>query len=382
MIPVVGAIGVAPLIQGIIGNTITGGAGMGGILPHLPQYVSQRHGPARTWHPNGKLRAEGSHDHDRCGGQWTFYGASGRLTERGDYREGIREGSWQILNAATGKIETLEFTGGRPRAEHERLIAHIQTELSSGDVERQIIAMDRIEELGRHAAPLLLKNLEDSNTHLQLLALRRLERMAIAGTMERQSDRSAFDATTIARIETLLDSGDKRVARSALLLLYRVSPERRDALFPRLLAEIRRFGDDKWRWGALYGLWHTDVEHRPTIFAELAQVSDARSIGHYRYIAFPYSDDLSEILDAASRSDDAKLRRFAIEVVRSLSHAEPREPVAGSKTGQFRCPIPEQLQPIVERAKSDPDAAIREAAASVGLWPDPRLPAFQGGTSF
>ena len=38
--------------------------------------------------------------------------------------------------------------------------------------------------------------------------------------------------------------------------------------------------------------------------------------------------------------------------------------VAGS-TVQY--PIPEPLQPLVERAKSDSDAAIREAAAAVGI---------------
>lgn len=385
VIPVVGAIGLQPLIGGL-GFPSFGGMGMGGMPPHLPQYVSFRHGPARTWYRNGQLKSEGNYDHDSRHGHWTFYDDTGHITHSGNYENGFREGPWLIASRSPTPTRSvseeyssnwIEFIGGRPRAEHQRLIREIQTDLSSSEIEHQIIAMDRLEELGRHALPLLTKCLEDSSTDLQLLALRRLERMAIAEIREYQPASSIFDAAIMARIGALLDSDNDRVARSAMLLLYRLSPNRREELFPKLLAAIQQFGDDTWKWQALAGLWQTDREHRPAVFAELAQAHNGRLTSPFLTIPLGYFDESQEILDAASRSDDPKMRRYAIEVTAILARTLSKRPFAAGTTTQFA--VPEPLQSIVERAKSDSDPAIREAAAAVGIWPDPRW--YMGGQS-
>jgi hypothetical protein len=374
VIPVVGMVGFSPLLA------ITGDDS-GRLYPRpnhfdSSSYVSMRHGPAQGWFSNGKLRWEGIYDHDRRHGQWTFYDASGRITEKGEYHVGVRDGQWQIVDSATGKTKSIELVGGRERFEHVLLMAQLQAAVHSGDAERQIIAMDRLEELGQHGAPLLSKCLEDSNIDLQLLALRRLERMAIASAIERQPECSIFDAAIIARIEALLDSDDERAARSAMLLLYRVSPDRRDALFPRILSAIRQFGDSGWKWSALISLWQTDIAHRAAIFAELAQLYDGRLNNAFLFVPLPFSDDMAEILDNASHSNDPRLRRFTIEFISIVARSGQR-PFVGGSTVQYA--IPKQLQPIVERAKADLDPTIREAAAAVGIWPDPRLPMGQGG---
>jgi len=210
---------------------------------------------------------------------------------------------------------------------------------------------------------------------MQVLALRRLERMAIAA-IERRPESGVFDPSTIARIEALLDSDDERTARSAMLLLYRVSPDRRDALFPRLLSAIRQFGESGWKWSALISLWQTDIAHRAAIFAELAQYYDGRLNNVNLFVPLPFSDDMTEILGNASHSNDPRLRRFTIEFISIVARSGQR-PFVGGTTVQYA--VPKQLQPIVERAKADSDPTIREAAAAVGLWPDPCLPMGRGG---
>jgi len=54
------------------------------MLARLP-WKSFRHGPARGWHPNGKLQFEGQYEDDRREGQWTFYDNEGRVATRSDY---------------------------------------------------------------------------------------------------------------------------------------------------------------------------------------------------------------------------------------------------------------------------------------------------------
>src|SRR5262249_3422760 len=140
------------------------------------------------------------------------------------------------------------------------------------------------------------------------------------------------------------------------------------------LGAIRQFGDNRWKWTALAGLWQTDIERRATIFAELAQCYDARFNSMFLLVPLPYSDDMVAILESASRSNDARLRRFTIEFISMVARSGPR-PLPGVFV---QYPIPEPLRPIVERAKLDSDPGVREAAAVVGLGPGPGGSALQG----
>jgi antitoxin component YwqK of YwqJK toxin-antitoxin module len=137
--------------------------------------ISRRHGPARLWHPNGQLQCEGVYERDLHEGQWSFYDAQGRLCERGDYRRGLREGSWLIHDAGTGQSTIVEYFADRPRDEYDRLVADLKQEIASGELERQIFAMHRLDELGLAALPLLAALLDDTSDDVKTMARRRLE---------------------------------------------------------------------------------------------------------------------------------------------------------------------------------------------------------------
>lgn len=77
--------------------------------------VAVRHGPARTWHPNGKLHLVGAYKADERHGPWKQYDDEGQVVAEGKYSAGQRVGSWRIRDASTGNDQEVVYqaTGSR-----------------------------------------------------------------------------------------------------------------------------------------------------------------------------------------------------------------------------------------------------------------------------
>jgi antitoxin component YwqK of YwqJK toxin-antitoxin module len=368
-IPVVGMIGALGNMPPVATMLMGGLPGKVGATVGL---VSLRHGQAKAWYANGQLKESGSYRYDRRDGTWKFYDEHGRVVGAGEYRDGLREGEWSVLDAASGQMKIVEFIGDRPRDGHERLMADLQAELASGQIERQVVAMDRLERLNAHGLPHLVNALSDPRGDIQLLALRRLNRLLTTPRMAGDATRPVVDAATMGRIESLIDSDDERVARLALLVVYREIADRRDALFPQLIESIRQAPDGDWAFHALALAWTSDTARRPTLFNELAEAVDrwspeglSSSVDYWYFVQASQSNELNELLFRAMSSDLAKVRGLAIQWISllALRHPEYTKQSDGSRSAFY--PIPEPFRDVVEAARRDPDEGVRRTAENM-----------------
>jgi len=370
-IPVVGMIGTLGTMPPVAAMLL---GGLPGTMGGAPGLVSLRHGPAKAWHASGQLKETGDYRYDRRDGPWKFFDEQGRVVKEGEYRRGLREGTWKVFDPVSREMDTVDFIGDRPRAEHEQLIAQLQAELASGQIERQVAAMDRLEQLGTHGLPHLTIALADSQGEIKLLALRRIDRLSMIPRMAGDSTPSVVDLEAIGRIERLIDSDDERIARLALLIVYRETADRRDALFPRLIESIRQSPDGEWAFQALAMVWTTDVAHRPAVFNELAEAIDRWSRDDYSWYAHPWlltdwffvkpskSSDIDELLCSAMKSERASVRRLAIQWIARLAvwNQEVTKQADGTQLIYF--PVPEQFREAVQAARSDADDRVRKIA--------------------
>lgn len=53
-----------------------------------------KHGPARTWWPDGRPRSHGAYAADQRVGHWWLWSADGHLEMEGDFRENAENGWW------------------------------------------------------------------------------------------------------------------------------------------------------------------------------------------------------------------------------------------------------------------------------------------------
>jgi antitoxin component YwqK of YwqJK toxin-antitoxin module len=69
-----------------------------------------RHGPVKTWFPNGQQEMEGSYTNDKKTGTFKFWHENGQLQSMGEYRDNNAEGTWVWWHdngqkSAVGKYE-------------------------------------------------------------------------------------------------------------------------------------------------------------------------------------------------------------------------------------------------------------------------------------
>lgn len=69
--------------------------------------------PARFWHPDGSLAAEGATRGGVREGAWAYYSPEGWLARAGDYRAGLREGAWTFYRAEGRKEAEGRYEHGR-----------------------------------------------------------------------------------------------------------------------------------------------------------------------------------------------------------------------------------------------------------------------------
>lgn len=55
----------------------------------------EKHGAARSFHPNGALEAEGAFEHGKESGPWVFYHPNGAKAAAGKYADALRSGPWE-----------------------------------------------------------------------------------------------------------------------------------------------------------------------------------------------------------------------------------------------------------------------------------------------
>ncbi len=336
-----------------------GGMGVGGIA-WLPPYIAERHGRARVWHATGALACEGEYSDDRRDGRWTWYDERGNLVEQGTYRADVREGTW-ITAAAK-----VEYVAGQPHAVHAALLTDLAADLASTSIRRQAAAAARLEELGAAGVPLLAQLLRQDNDAAKLLALRALVR------------RNAVPAELLSVVEPLADHADPRLALRAMLAVYQLRPERREALVGRIIATARKARTYETIAEAAAIVYRSDPERRQIVvnvlvdqFAgepgRLVSPTEAspdpalvESVCRLGEGALPH-------LAAAFDSPRAEVREFVLVAIDSLVRRGRSERVF-LPNGQVegRWPLPDYVEQVLVRAKTDPDPAVRWAAESVG----------------
>jgi len=341
---------------------------------------SERHGPARFWHPTGQPRAQGAYDHDRRHGPWSFYDDAGRLTEQGQFKDGVREGRWVVTNVTSGQTETFEFVAGFSREDFQRITDELALEATSGDSQRQIIAMHRLEALGKSAVPLLIKLLADPSDDVKLMALRRLDALAELTIQTSEPLLESSVESLVPVFEPLADSADPRIAGVAMLFLFRHSPAHREELYERLMASVRQSEDEAWRYRVLSIVYHLARQQRPTTFVELAHAqwnppANANrlpdSVSPFMRIALRYLD-IETDLATAMQSSDVAVRRFAamLLVQRILQIPLSSQSAAGGV--QPGRQISDELRQVLNRARLDPDLEVSRTADSAAALLEPK----------
>jgi hypothetical protein len=326
---------------------------------------SFRHGPCRAWHPTGKLRFEGQYERDERVGRWTFYDRSGDISEQGDFVADHRDGPWITRDPATRKQKAIEYIAGRPRPDHDLLMAGIEADLVSGSLRRQVAAIRRLEELGPYGVPLLVELLDSKAAALQLLALRTL------------AEQPVLPAAADSKLTALSDHASPRIALHALRTSYHAQSGERDEILPRLLSAIESADDEQLAAEILLGMYDTDAQRRPLIMHHLLErLGSVQAQYDARWGGMPadHAAQLAERrwgvlpdLEAGFESANAEGRWFAILVLHLLVAAGPCRQVETSPgVSEVQCEIPAAAEALLQRAKADTDPRVREAAETVG----------------
>jgi hypothetical protein len=389
VIPVVGATSLAdstvlPQFGG--GGMVGGGMFFGGppvrVWPPGQFTRSLRHGPCRVWHTRARsvskgvstgtqsvvsegqpsLAYEGQYELDQRTGFWIWYDEQGRVLERGNFVADRREGEWTIRDSVSGKNQKITYIAGHNQAEHDRLLAGIAADLASGSIRRQLAGITRIEALGRHGWPLLVPLLKGKNPELKLLALRTLVRQ------------HAFPAEALPHIEPLTSHPDRRLAIRAKTAIYIAKPERREEMINDLLDQLEPDHTYEQFCETTAALFRADERHhREIIESLLKKLAPLYTQGLGSGWSFVYSRAISRLgtdaiphLDAAYQNSAPPDRVFILHVLANIVANGPvRRPLVNEHGVVYE--IPAAAQPLLERAKSDPDPQVQEAARRVGM---------------
>jgi hypothetical protein len=342
-------------------------------------WEAQRHGPARTWHANGKLKFQGTYTDDRRTGPWAFYDEQGGLTAQGEFWRDQKDGKWLEPPESGAEPREVEYVAGLLRADHEALLLRLQGDLTGGTIERQVAAVERLESLGPHAAAPLLEALGAPDDNLRAIALRALERIASAG--ERSPRGKIATEELLAKVEPLVDSADGRLARQAMLIVYRLQPQRRESLLAPLLAAARDTPDPELAHSILRTLLEFPSGSRQAVFNQLAALGEQQYRGSsaswgaggpyqspltFLELAFDHRAEFPTLLPAAAESNDPAVRCFVLRVIDQLAREKPAATVTTAAGEEKRLPVPPQYERLVAGARSDPDPLVRQAADDIG----------------
>jgi hypothetical protein len=383
LVPVVGMINLLGQFGGG-GGMMGGGLGAGfgpAYPPPLPvwetTHVAVRHGPIKVWYASGTLQLEGAFLDDQRDGLWTHYDQQGQILEQGHYRDGLREGAWHERDAPPAQTAEQLYLSGLPQAEHAALLAQLESDLADGNTSRKIAAAQQLSSLGPPGIARLTAALQSDNQEVQLLALREL------------SQQAELRSETMALIAPLADHVEPRIALRARLALYVARPDERSRLLVQIAAALEKSDDAL----ALEGLWaayRADPERQVAVLGLLVERM-GRIEAEYRggwsqhrpdYIA-QVADlgwDVIPQLETIYPESGTEGRWFAVRVLQTLVARD--KPVITETAGggrEVRWPVPEQGQPLLERAQADADPRVKQAAEGVGRQNSPSGTGFGSG---
>jgi hypothetical protein len=382
------------MIGGPLGQLGGGGQFLPSNFQSSPQpFIAERHGPCRVWYASGKLQYEGNYADDRRDGAWKFYDEQGNVTEAGQYQADLREGEWTIApflagtkpgsgSAASTSTEAapgasllpakVKYVAGRTQDDHDALLARLRADLASNSVRRQVAAAARLEELGQHALPILHEQLQSGSTEAKILALRIL------------TEHEALSPSMYPQIDPLISDDDPRLALRATLAIYLLSPTRRNELHPRLLELVETSANRDQKLDVLAKMCDANPDQRLATFMRLVEIlaegtiTDPGQFDPYLSLSPDWQrltrlkSDPVPLLAQSFIHREASVRLFILLVLEALVETgEGSLPVAAGTAGnaEITWPIPPTVQAVLDKAKTDPDPAVRQQAEAIGRKP-------------
>lgn len=202
-----------------------------------PPPISVRQGPFQGWWPNGRLRVEGTFEHDKRQGLWVFFGEQGPKLAQGDYYLDQRNGTWQFWNSAGTPESKFYFRGQFHPEGLEAALKSTAHQLLRSATDQDVGGIcDAMVALGEVAAPTLQETLQSASPATASTLLQSL------GSIEPAA------AWAIRLVRTCEDSSDDSIAIIALCARYRLDESRRTDTVDRIvnrLITIEHSNDDE-----------------------------------------------------------------------------------------------------------------------------------------
>ncbi|QDU30553.1 MORN repeat variant [Anatilimnocola aggregata] len=347
--------------------------------------VSFLQGEARTWHDNGRRKTAGNYANNQKVGEWTTWNEQGKLIARGEYRRGIQEGIWEVLDPETNQLARVEFVRGLRKSQAEeqgRLLAKRLEQTTNRD--KQLKCLELAAQFGPVALPLLEKFVDRDDPQVQFTAI-----MSCTSCAE---DAAPWKEQLI----KLAENSDPEFAAEVRWSMFQVFPDQRQSLLPVILHDIELAATTDWQAAleqvkSLYVAMPADRAETFALFLKIAADHEAEwfsdSWAHFVMAEFRpfvccwgmaqpastasavrWPGDLTPHLKTALEQGDPNVRLAAVWVlhilIRDAAMQLPLAPGAQPPANP-RFKIPEQLVPLVERARQDADPKVAERAAEV-----------------
>ena len=330
------------------------------LAPHRP-VVASRHGPARSWHANGKLKHEGNFASTRQDGVWTFYDEQGCVTETGPFRAGLRHGEWTILtrSVSEGKhttTETIRNIDGRTESELNAILKRLKPLVSNDKRSERYAALIDLAVLGERGAPLLLERLASGDIH---------EQTAIVGMVPRMPTGAPL---LLPHIRGYCTSSDQDLAHQARLTLFQIDPASREELFEPLLAEALAAPTLGSLLEELTVLYRGYESRRGEVFAAmmaLPATSDDSNAGEIGDAAANLGGNVTPYVLAACEHDQTAVRLHGLQVLQVLMPS-------WSGRASFVTLDEKDRRALLNRLKRDSSPDVRKAAEELDRLPPPQ----------
>ncbi len=337
-------------------------------------------GPARSWWPGGPLASEGAYAAGQQSGAWTVYNEQGRQTASGSYENGHREGAWLVWDGEGNELPTEHYAAGRLIPRDTRLAEEWGRRLSAPGYARRCEAAWALGRLGEPGRVVLDQASGSSDAEVRMLAFLELV------------EHPQWAEANVPRLVAALDEPAQQVQLAAMLALSPLG-SRAAAAVPKL---ERLLGPDD---GETAGNTKAAPDTFPAcVLATLVSIVPERDELVARFVrAYPkrafYEEAYDEVTRYLARSaqpgllravkaGDADVRAAAVATLGSAVRAERFPPSAAmmqvfvealtdadASVRREACdsialfgPAAIDLKPHLQKATSDPDAEVAQAA--------------------